>query len=97
VDERKSCTIAIALRTLRNYEAQPRLVPRGARAWQTFYTRSGLSDTWVTECHMLARAVTDHSKQKQYEYLSAHYSYLAASFREALAMYSAALAKLTLH
>jgi hypothetical protein len=45
VDERKSCTIAIALRTLRNYEAQPRLVPRGARAWQTFYTRSGLSDT----------------------------------------------------
>ena len=46
---------------------------------------------------MLARAVTDDSKQKQYEYLSAHYSYLAASFREALAMHSAALAKLTLH
>ena len=45
VDEGKSCTIAIALRTLRSYEAKPRLVPRGARAWQTFDTRSGLSDT----------------------------------------------------
>jgi hypothetical protein len=54
-------------------------------------------ETWAAECKMLARAVTDHSKQKQYEYLSAHYSYLAASFRDALAMHGAALAKLTLH
>jgi hypothetical protein len=53
--------------------------------------------TWATECQILARAVSDHSKQKQYEHLSAHYSYLAASFREALAIHSAALAKLTLH
>ena len=54
-------------------------------------------ETWATECQMLARAVTDHSMQKQYEYLAAHYHYLAASFRKALAMHSAALAKLTLH
>jgi hypothetical protein len=54
-------------------------------------------ETWATECRMLARAVTDHSKQKQYEFLAAHYSYLAASFREALAQHNAALAKLTLH
>jgi hypothetical protein len=50
-------------------------------------------ETWAAECQILARAVSDHSKQKHYEHLSAHYSYLAASFREALAMHSAALAK----
>ena len=57
----------------------------------------GLNAKRAPALAMGARAVTDHSKQKQYEYLSAHYSYLAASFREALAMHSAALAKLTLH
>src|ERR1700756_4762466 len=48
-------------------------------------------ETWAAECKMLARAGTDHSKQKQYENLSAHYSYLSASFRDALAMHGAAL------
>ncbi len=54
-------------------------------------------ETWAAECEILARVVTDRSKQEQYEHLAAHYSYLAASFREALAIHSAALAKLTLH
>ena len=54
-------------------------------------------ETWATECEMLARAVTDRSKQEQYGELAAHYGHLATGFREALAMHSAALAKLTLH
>jgi hypothetical protein len=41
--------------------------------------------------------MTDPSKQKRYERLAAHYQYLAGSFREALAAYGSALAKLTLH
>lgn len=54
-------------------------------------------EMWAAECEVLARVVTDCSKQRQYEHLAAHYHYLAASFREALAIHSAALAKLTLH
>jgi hypothetical protein len=54
-------------------------------------------ETWAAECEVLARVVTDRSKQKQYEHLAAHYYYLAATFRKALSMHSAALAKLTLH
>ena len=54
-------------------------------------------ETWAAECEMLARVATDRSKQEQYRQLAAHYYYLAAGFREALAMHSAALAKLTLH
>ena len=53
-------------------------------------------ETWAVECENLAQIVTDRSKQRQYERLAAHYHYLAAGFREALAMHSAALAKLTL-
>ncbi|HVX75047.1 MAG TPA: hypothetical protein VHB49_02900 [Bradyrhizobium sp.] len=54
-------------------------------------------EAWAAECEILARVAADRSKQKQYEHLAAHYHYLAASFREALAMHSAALARLTLH
>lgn len=54
-------------------------------------------ETWAAECKVLARIMTDRSKQGQYERLAAHYEYLAASFREALATHSAALSKLTLH
>jgi hypothetical protein len=51
----------------------------------------------AAECEILARVATDRPKREQYEHLAAHYNHLAASFREALAMHSAALAKLTLH
>ena len=61
------------------------------------YKRLERYETWAAECEMLARVVTDSFKQKQYERLAAHYYYLAASFREALAMHTAGLAKLTLH
>jgi hypothetical protein len=61
------------------------------------YKRLERYETWAVECEMLARAATDRLKQKQYERLAAHYSYLATSFREALAMHTAGLAKLTLH
>jgi hypothetical protein len=54
-------------------------------------------ETWAVECELIARVIIDRSKQRQHEELAAHYSYLAASFREALAIHSAALAKLTLH
>ncbi len=54
-------------------------------------------ETWAAECDMLARVVTDRTKQRHYEYLAAHYHFLASSFRDALAMHSAVLAKLTLH
>ena len=54
-------------------------------------------ETWAAECKALARQMTDPSKQKRYEYLAAHYQHLAGSFREALAAYGSALAKLTLH
>ena len=54
-------------------------------------------ETRAAEYEILARLTTDRSQQKQYEHLAAHYHYLAASFRRALAMHSAALAKLTLH
>ena len=54
-------------------------------------------EAWAAEYEILARVVTDRSKQLQYERLAAHYHYLATSFREALAMHGAALAKLTLH
>jgi len=53
-------------------------------------------ETWAAECEMLARVATDRLKQNQYERLAVHYHYLAASFREALAMHSIGLAKLTL-
>lgn len=51
----------------------------------------------AAECEILARVATDHATRQQYEHLAAHYRYLAASFRDALALHSAALAKLTLH
>ena len=51
----------------------------------------------ATEYEILARVATDRSQQRQYEHLAAHYHFLAVSFREALAISSAALAKLTLH
>ena len=54
-------------------------------------------ETWAAECEALARRMTDPSKQKRYKYLAAHYQHLAGSFREALATYGSALAKLTLH
>ncbi|HUN97538.1 MAG TPA: hypothetical protein VMU69_15080 [Bradyrhizobium sp.] len=54
-------------------------------------------EAWAAECEILARIATDHATQEQYQHLAAHYRYLAASFRDALAMHSAALAKLTLH
>jgi hypothetical protein len=54
-------------------------------------------EAWASEYEVLASVATDRSQQKQYEYLAAHYHSLAVSFREALAIYSAALAKLTLH
>jgi hypothetical protein len=54
-------------------------------------------EMWAAECEMLARVATDRSRQKQYEHLAVHYYYLATGFREALAMHSAALAKLALH
>jgi hypothetical protein len=61
------------------------------------HNRLGQYETWAAECEMLARVATDRLKQKQYEYLAAHYYYLTISFREALAIHSAVLAKLTLH
>jgi len=54
-------------------------------------------ETRAAECEMLARVVTDRTRQQHYEYLAAHYHFLASSFRDALAMHSAVLAKLTLH
>jgi hypothetical protein len=61
------------------------------------YKRLERYETWAVECEMLARVATDRLKQKQYERLAAHYHYLATSFREALAMHTAGLAKLTMH
>jgi len=54
-------------------------------------------ETWAAECRVLARVATDRAKQAQYERLATHYEYLATSFREALAVHSGALSKLTLH
>jgi hypothetical protein len=54
-------------------------------------------EAWAAEYEILARAATDRATQERYERLAVHYRYLASSFREALAMHSAALAKLTLH
>jgi hypothetical protein len=54
-------------------------------------------ETWAVECEILARVATDPSRKKQYELLAAQYAKLAASFREALAVHSAALARLTRH
>jgi hypothetical protein len=54
-------------------------------------------EAYATEYEILARVATDRSQQKQYEHLAAHYRSLAISFREALTIYSVALAKLTLH
>jgi hypothetical protein len=54
-------------------------------------------ETWAAECELIARLITHHSKQKQYDELAAHYYYLATSFRKAVALHSAILAKLTLH
>ena len=54
-------------------------------------------ETWAVEYEILARVAMDRSKQEQYKHLAAHYQSLAAGFREALAICSAALTKLTLH
>lgn len=54
-------------------------------------------ETSAAECEMRARLATDRSMRTEYEHLAAHYRSLAAGFREALAMHSATLAKLTLH
>jgi hypothetical protein len=51
----------------------------------------------AAEYEVLARVAMDTSKQQEYERLAAYYRYLAVSFRRALAIHSAASAKLTLH
>jgi hypothetical protein len=48
-------------------------------------------EAWANEYEVLARVATDRSQQKQYEQLAVHYRSLALSFREARAIYSAAL------
>ncbi len=53
-------------------------------------------ETVAAECEMLARLATDRLVRTEYEHLAAHYRYLATRFGEALAMHSAAFAKLTL-
>jgi len=54
-------------------------------------------DRSAADCEVLARLATDCSKQVEYEHLGARYRSLAAGLREALAIHSAALAKLALH
>ena len=53
-------------------------------------------ETFAAEYEMLARLATDRLVRTEYKHLAARYRYLAAGFGEALAMHSAALAKLTL-
>jgi hypothetical protein len=70
---------------------------QGASMADVRYRRLEQYEARATEYEILARVATDRSQQNQYEQLAAHYRSLAVSFREARAVYSAALAKLTLH
>jgi hypothetical protein len=54
-------------------------------------------ETSAAECETLARLAIDHSPRTEYENLAALYRSLASGFRNALAIYSTALAKLTLY
>jgi hypothetical protein len=51
----------------------------------------------ASEFETFARLATDRSEQNDYDRLSAQYRRLAGDFRRALAVYEAAVAKLTLH